>query len=120
MKRSLVSTKALFKHMDQLISGFSERVQALVSQIPKGRVMTYGQLAALAGNPRAARIVGGIAHFGDPDLPWHRVVNKQGGLASGYPGGRAGHKVHLEAEGIKVSEDYKVGVKELLWWPNHS
>ena len=97
--------------------GFRERVYALVRQIPKGRVMTYGQLAALTGNARAARIVGGIAHFGDPGLPWQRVVNKQGGLASGYPGGRVGHAEHLRAEGIEVSEDYTVDVAKLLWWP---
>jgi methylated-DNA-protein-cysteine methyltransferase-like protein len=98
-------------------AGFRERVEALVARIPQGRVMTYGQLAALCGNARAARIVGGIAHFGDPDLPWQRVVNKQGGLASGYPGGRAGHKQVLEAEGFEVSEDSKVDVESLVWWP---
>lgn len=96
---------------------FRERVEALVAQIPRGRVMTYGQLAALCGNARAARIVGGIAHFGDPNLPWQRVVNKQGGLASGYPGGRRGHKQVLEQEGVAVSEDYRVPVQELIWWP---
>ena len=100
-------------------SKFKDRVEAVVAQIPKGRVMTYGQLAALCGNARAARIVGGIAHFGDPALPWQRVVNKQGSLASGYPGGRIGHKVHLEAEGVQVSEDFKVNVNELLWSPAH-
>ena len=98
-------------------SQFKERVYALVRQIPPGRVMTYGQLAALAGSPRAARIVGGIAHYGDPELPWQRVVNKQGGLASGYPGGRRAHAEHLRQEGIAVSEDYYVNVEELLWWP---
>jgi alkylated DNA nucleotide flippase Atl1 len=61
--------------------------------------------------------VGRIAHFGDPALPWQRVVNKQGGLASGYPGGRAGHKEHLEHEGIPVSKTYKVKLDELLWQP---
>src|ERR1700716_1197648 len=96
---------------------FRKRVETLVAQIPRGRVMTYGQLAALCGNARAARIVGGIAHFGDPKLPWQRVVNKSGGLASGYPGGRVGHKAHLEAEGIHVSEEFKVNVSELLWSP---
>jgi methylated-DNA-protein-cysteine methyltransferase-like protein len=99
---------------------FAERVEAWVAQIPKGRVMTYGQLAALAGNARAARIVGGIAHFGDPNLPWQRVVNKQGGLAAGYPGGRQAHKQHLEAEGIEVhGEDgnYYVNIGELIWEP---
>jgi methylated-DNA-protein-cysteine methyltransferase-like protein len=103
--------------MDVTESDFRERVEAFVALIPRGRVMTYGQLAALAGNARAARIVGGIAHFGDPNLPWQRVVNKQGGLASGYPGGRAGHKQVLEAEGVSVSDDYYVDVASLLWWP---
>src|SRR5215475_8819134 len=103
--------------MDGTEPGFRERVEAYVAQIPRGRVMTYGQLAALAGSAYAARIVGGIAHFGDPDLPWQRVVNKQGGLAAGYPGGRAGHKQVLEAEGIGVSDDYHVDVTRLLWWP---
>lgn len=79
--------------------------------------MTYGQLAALAGSPLAARVVGGVAHYGDPNLPWHRVVNKQGGLASGYPGGRAAHAEHLRAEGVTVSNDMKIDVQTLLWWP---
>lgn len=89
----------------------------MVAQIPPGRVMTYGQIAALCGNARAARIVGGIAHFGNPDLPWQRVVNKRGGLAAGYPGGRQGHKQVLEAEGVTVSSGYEVDVESLLWWP---
>jgi|SRR6185312_13310973 len=103
--------------MAEADAGFRQRVEALVAQIPRGRVMTYGQLAALCGNARAARIVGGIAHFGDPGLPWQRVVNKKGGLASGYPGGRRGHKQVLEQEGVNVSADYTVTVEELIWWP---
>jgi len=98
---------------------FKERVEAIVAQIPKGRVMTYGQIAALCGNPQAARIVGGIAHFGNPDLPWQRVVNKKGGLASGYPGGREAHKVHLEQEGVKVKSNY-VEVEKLIWSPSRA
>lgn len=105
-------------------STFSQRVEALVRQIPTGRVMTYGQIAALCGNARAARIVGGIAHFGDPSVPWQRVVNKSGGLAAGYPGGRRAHKAHLEAEGITVAGTeadggitYRVDVGRLLWYP---
>jgi methylated-DNA-protein-cysteine methyltransferase-like protein len=99
---------------------FAERVYALVAMIPPGRVMTYGQIAALCGNARAARIVGGVAHFGPPQLPWQRVVNKRGGLAAGYYGGRAGHKRDLEAEGVTVHGDednYWVDVEELLWRP---
>jgi len=101
-------------------AGFRQRVETLVAQIPRGQVMTYGQIAALCGNARAARIVGGIAHFGDPDLPWQRVVNRQGGLALGYPGGRRGHKTALEAEGISVDEDYRINVKQLLWNPDQT
>lgn len=106
--------------MGKLDDGFSIRVCKLVGKIPKGRVMTYGQIAALAGNAKAARIVGGIAHYGDPDLPWQRVVNKNGGLAVGYYGGRAGQKADLEAEGVEVlgnDQDWYVNVEKLLWHP---
>lgn len=98
-------------------SDFRRRVEAVVAQIPSGRVMTYGQLAALCGNARAARVVGGIAHFGDPALPWHRVVNKAGGLAAGYPGGRQAHAEHLRTESVTVDSDMRVNVGRLLWWP---
>lgn len=92
-------------------------VEEIVGSIPEGRVMTYGQIAALAGNARAARIVGGIAHYGDPGIPWQRVVNKNGGLASGYPGGRERHRAELESEGIKVSDDFYVDLKKYLFRP---
>ena len=98
-------------------NNFKLRVAELVAQIPKGRVMTYGQIAVLCGSPRAARIVGGIAHFGDPNLPWQRVVNKQGRLAHGYPGGLNGHKKALEAEGVQVNHLYRVDIEEILWNP---
>lgn len=103
--------------MQQPDKKFREEVYAMVAQIPKGRVMTYGQLAALAGHPYAARVVGGIAHWGDPDLPWQRVVKKSGSLAEGYPGGLSGHKQVLEAEGVEVTDDFRVDVERLLWWP---
>ena len=96
---------------------FRDRVYKIVAQIPRGRVVTYGQVAALCGRPRAARIVGGIAHWGDHSLPWQRVVHKDGSLAAGYPGGVEGHKQVLEAEGIRVSKDYKVDIEILKWNP---
>lgn len=96
---------------------FAEAVYEYVAQIPVGRLMTYGQLAALCGRPRAARIVGGIAHFGPEGLPWHRVVNKQGGLAAAFPGGRTEHARRLEEEGVSVSDNYVVDIEKLLWWP---
>lgn len=99
--------------------GFRDRVESLVAQIPKGRLMTYGQLAALAGSPVAARVVGGIAHFGDPNLPWQRVVNKTGGLAAGYPGGRESHGLTLMTEGL-VIQGGKADINKLIWWPESS
>ena len=81
--------------------------------------MTYGQIAAICGNAGAARVVGGIAHFGDPDIPWHRVVNKSGGLASGYPGGRKSHKQHLLEEGVRFDESDKVKLADSLWGPGN-
>ncbi len=104
-------------HQDGLVDNFRVRVEALVASIPRGRVMTYGQISAMCGSPRAARIVGGIAHYADPDLPWQRVVYKNGSLASGYPGGRASQKAELQAEGIVVSDDFYVNVARLIWWP---
>jgi len=102
---------------EQLDNNFRDRVLALVTQIPKGKVMTYGQIAALCGNPRAARIVGGIAHFGDPDLPWQRVVKKDGSLAEGYPGGVIGHESALKTENVDI-QHRKVNMQKHLWQPN--
>ncbi len=96
---------------------FKNRVYALVAQIPKGRVMTYGQIAALCGNPSAARVVGGIAHYGDDRLPWQRVVKKDGSLAEGYPGGVEGHRQVLAAEAVLADNEYRVDVRKLLWQP---
>lgn len=103
--------------MPKVDANFRDRVYAIVAQIPKGKVMSYGQIAALCGSPRAARIVGGVAHFGDPDLPWQRVVHKDGTLAAGYPGGVEGHRQVLEGEGVNVSRDHKVDIRNLRWQP---
>jgi methylated-DNA-protein-cysteine methyltransferase related protein len=80
-------------------------VSELVATIPVGRVMTYGQIAAICGNARASRIVGGIAHYGDPALPWHRVVNRLGACATGYYGGPTVQQQHLETEGVVFDGD---------------
>jgi methylated-DNA-protein-cysteine methyltransferase-like protein len=107
--------------MTRVDAQFKERVYALVAQIPPGRVMTYGQIAAICGEPRAAWEVGQIAHNGPSDLPWQRVVNKQGGLAVGWPnGGQEAHKAVLAAEGVEVNADYQVDVARLQWWPNET
>jgi methylated-DNA-protein-cysteine methyltransferase-like protein len=105
--------------MPRVDKEFKDRVYELVGRIPKGKVMTYGQIAAISGAAWAAWEVGQIAHTGPEDLPWWRVVSKQGGLASGYPGGgRERHKVILETEGYEVADNFSVSVSKLLWSPN--
>lgn len=101
----------------QNASEFRSNVEALMAQVPAGKVTTYGDLAALAGHPYAARVVGGMAHYGDPALPWHRLVNRFGGLAAGYPGGREVQQQHLEAEGLSCINFVLNDFKEIRWQP---
>lgn len=94
-------------------------VEDIMSRLPKHRVTTYGDLAVMAGRPRAARIVGGIAHRGSEELPWHRLVNASGGLATGYPGGQDVQRQLLEQDGISCDSNYRVvDFEERRWRPD--
>lgn len=106
--------------MKRVDSEFKQRVYDVVAQIPAGRVMTYGQIAAFCGAAWAAWEVGQIAHTGPTDLPWHRVVNKQGGLARGWPRGIDDHKALLESEGHNVDAEYKLAINDVIWTPNQT
>lgn len=97
---------------------FRERVCELMAHVPEGRVTTYGDLAGLAGHAHASRIVGGIAHYGAAELPWHRLVNRFGGLASAFPGGREVQQQLLEAEGITCTDFIVDEFKDRRWQPN--
>jgi methylated-DNA-protein-cysteine methyltransferase-like protein len=103
---------------DSRSATFKERVLAIVAAVPARRVVTYGQVAMLAGRPRAAREVGWIAHAGGHGVPWHRVVNRAGGLATGYTDGRMGHRTALESEGVRVHDDYTVDLARYQWQPD--
>ena len=79
---------------------FADRVRAVVQALPEGDVVTYGEVAALAGKPGAARGVGAVlAGSGDHGLPWWRVVNASGRLV---PGHEREHAKRLRAEGVAV------------------
>lgn len=99
-------------------SDFRRAIEALIVQVPEGSVATYGDLAAEAGRPYASREVGGVAHYGNPNLPWHRLVNRFGGLASGYHGGRDEQARRLEAEGVACIDDKVIDFEERRWRPN--
>jgi len=83
-------------------SVFSRRVLAAVRRIPHGRVATYGDIAALAGSPRAWRAVGTIMReTRDPGVPCHRVIGAAGALG-GYGGNLQLKRELLRAEGLDV------------------
>jgi O-6-methylguanine DNA methyltransferase len=91
----------------------TKRIYEAVKKIPKGKVATYGQVAAMAGNPKMARAVGNALHKNpDPDsIPCYRVVNAKGELASEFVFGGAGVQAKLlKADGIVV-ENGKVDLK---------
>lgn len=96
-------------------NGFSkQRVYDLLTEIPEGKVITYGQLAEIMGNKKWARAVGNAFHS-NPDgakYPCYKVVSSSGKLSSNYVfGGIEVQKSRLEADGIKI-ENYKVNLKK--------
>ncbi len=88
-------------------AGFRERVLAVVRAIPAGQVATYGQVALLAGAPRAARQVGGVLlRSGTQEgIPWHRVINASGGISTHKVGAGTLQEALLRAEGIEVGPE---------------
>ncbi|MFW9946515.1 MAG: MGMT family protein [Candidatus Odinarchaeota archaeon] len=96
---------------------FSQNVRELIKQIPYGRVATYGQIAAFAGNPRAARQVAWILHSCSKkdNLPWHRVINSKGRISLPYGGGYETQKKLLEIEGINFKENDFINLNIYLW-----
>ncbi|MFU8889530.1 MAG: MGMT family protein [Trueperaceae bacterium] len=94
---------------------FRERVLHVVSQVPRGRVVSYGQVALWAGSPRAARQVGGVL-FGlreaDGDVPWQRVVNARGGISTFKVGAGELQIALLRSEGVEVGEQ---GIDLVRW-----
>ena len=99
-------------------NSFREKVYELMAHVPEGKVTTYGDIAGLAGHANASRIVGGIAHYGPSELPWHRLVNRFGGLAAGFHGGREVQQQLLEAEGITCTNFIVDDFKERRWKPD--
>lgn len=85
----------------------SKRIYEAVKKIPKGKVATYGQIAAMAGEPKMARAVGNALHKNpDPDnIPCYRIVNSKGKLSGEFAFGGAGAQAKLlEADGIRVKD----------------
>ncbi len=101
-------------------STFAERVFEIVRQIPVGRVTTYGDIALALGDPRGARQVGWAIAGSPPglDLPFHRVVNREGFLSGGWAFGHPEiMKQRLVAEGVPFRDEYTVDIARCRWVP---
>ena len=95
-----------------------ERIYAVVRRIPRGCVATYGTVAALAGNPRWARVVGYALHANpDPDgIPCYRVVNREGRTSPAFAfGGEDVQRRLLEADGVRFLPNGNVDLAEHAW-----
>lgn len=101
---------------------FANRVFEVVRQVPRGKVTTYGQVARLIGAPRAARYVGYALHANpepgtDPGcIPCHRVVFKDGRMATGFAfGGPDEQRKMLAAEGVAFDDEGRVLLDQHQW-----
>ena len=101
--------------MDQPDS-FQQRIWQIVAAIPYGHVATYGDVARLAGSPRAARQVGGVLSRlpEGTTLPWHRVVNRHGTISM-QGDSLLRQRDALEAEGIEVSDEGQLDLETYRW-----
>ena len=101
----------------RILQTFYERVYEAVCRIPRGRVATYGQIALMAGSPRASRIGGGALHRNPRpgEIPCHRVVNREGRLAPDFAfGGTDAQAALLRMEGVEVVDGY-VDLAKYRW-----
>ena len=100
------------------MSDFFNAVYEFVKTVPEGKVTTYGDVARAIGSPRASRQVGWALHCNPyPGIvPCHRVVFSTGSVCTGFAfGGKEVQTELLRAEGIEVSEDFKINLEKFRW-----
>ncbi len=103
---------------------FYERIYELVRRIPRGKVLTYGRVAALLNVPQGARAVGWAMRSlpSGTNVPWHRVINASGGISTHYlEGGKLLQRTLLEAEGVAFDDAGHVkleGPAGIMWVPS--
>jgi len=105
--------------IEDMPASFHDRVKIVIRKIPKGRVATYGQIAACAGNPRAARQVVRVLHSSSrkAKLPWHRVINREGRISLKPNQGYEIQKALLLKEGISFDKNDTIDLGRFLWQP---
>lgn len=99
---------------------FTQDLIEIIRSIPPGNVATYGGIAALAGNPRAARQVSRVLHACSEkeNLPWWRVVNRAGKISLKPGSGYEEQKAFLAAEGIALDAAERIDLARFLWKPD--
>ena len=97
-------------------AGFFQQVYAIVAQVPHGAVVSYGQIARMLGEPRAARQVGWAMRNCPDSLPWQRVVKDDGAIAGG--GWAEIRRALLEDEGVPFLPDGRVDMARCRWRPD--
>lgn len=98
---------------------YRERVFRIVRAIPRGHVMTYGQIAEILGEGYTPRTVGFVMHSANDKTPWHRVINAQGGCSTrGLVLPHDKQQRMLEAEGVAFNERGRCDLQEYLWIPD--
>lgn len=100
---------------------FTERVKLLIKAIPRGKVSTYGQIAAFAGDPRGARQVARILHSCSEkdNLPWYRMINRMGRISLSPGNGYELQYSLLHKEGICFKLDGSIDLRIFLWQPKN-
>jgi methylated-DNA-protein-cysteine methyltransferase related protein len=101
------------------VEAFTENVIKIIQQIPAGNVMTYGQIAKLAGSPRGARQVVRILHSMSLkyELPWHRVINIKGEIGIQDDEGAFTQKALLESEGVRFKGNKVLKIEKYRYEP---
>ena len=101
-------------------ANFYEAVYRVVRKIPRGRVMTYGQIATILGAPRSARAVGYAMRACPEHLPWQRVINSKGQISARSEVERPIlQKLLLESEGVHFDETETCDLVRLRWEPRN-
>ena len=104
--------------VDKTDKDYRERVFRIVRMIPRGHVMTYGQIAEILGEGYTPRTVGFVMHSANDKTPWHRVINAQGGCSTrGLVLPHDKQQRMLEAEGVSFNESGRCELQQYLWIP---
>jgi methylated-DNA-protein-cysteine methyltransferase-like protein len=102
-----------------MASPFTQKIIETIRAIPEGNVTTYGRVAALAGNRRGARQVARVLHASSrtQNLPWHRVINREGRISLGKLQGYDEQKRLLLAEGVRFDATDRIDLDRFGWHP---